>query len=68
MSVKSESHPSRLVRLAENHLLLGPVQGSPGADPALHRAPHTGTELRMTPPVDPLCGSTLEHRHGAQTG
>jgi len=45
-----QSHPAGLVDLPEDDLLLRAMNGAPGADAALHRAPDAGVEIGMTPP------------------
>ena len=44
-----QPEPAGLVRLAEDHLLLGPMQRPPGADPPLQRPPGPGAEFGMPP-------------------
>ena len=57
-----QPHAAGLVHLAEHHLLLGPEQGAPGPDAALHGSAHAGTEVRMA------AGNLLEDRHRPQAG
>jgi hypothetical protein len=43
-----QAKPSRLMPLAEDHVLLRPMDGPPGADPTLEGATYAGTEIGMT--------------------
>ena len=44
-----QSEPAGLVRLAEDHVLLGPVERPPGQDASLQRAANVGIEVGMAP-------------------
>ena len=44
-----QSHPAGLVDLPEDDLLLWAMDGAPGANPALHRAPDARSEIGMAP-------------------
>jgi hypothetical protein len=44
-----QPEPAGLVRLAEDHLLLWPMERPPGEDPSLQRAADIGVEVGMTP-------------------
>ena len=44
-----QSQPARLVRLAEDHVLLGPMKRPPGQDASLQRAADVGIEVGMAP-------------------
>src|SRR5262249_23321075 len=45
-----QTQPPRRMFLAEDDVLLGTIDGPPGADAALQGAPDTGTDLGMAPP------------------
>jgi hypothetical protein len=64
-----QPQPPRLVRLAEDHVALGPVHGPPGADAPLQRAAHAARELGVAPQQfledrdRPHAGCGLQQRH-----
>lgn len=55
-----QPHPSRLVNLPEDHLLLRAVDRAPGTDAPFDGAADTGIEIGVAP------RHLLEDRHGAQ--
>ena len=57
-----EPHSARRMLLAENHLLLGTVDGAPVPNAPLQRAAYAGVELRMP------AAQLLEHADRAQAG
>jgi hypothetical protein len=56
-----QSHPPRLLHLAEDHFPILPVQGAPLADPPFHRPAYAVRQLWMAPL------HLLEHRNCPQT-
>ena len=64
-----QAEPARHMKLAEDDVLVGAVDGAPGADAALERAPYSGAEFGMAPadlfedPDRAQARRRLEHRH-----
>ena len=57
-----QSQPAGLMRLAEDHVLLGPVERPPGQDASLQRAADVGIEVGMAP------AQLLEHSDHPDAG
>jgi hypothetical protein len=64
-----QAHPSRLVRLTEDHVPIGAVQRPPGAYAPLHRPAHPLGQVGVTPPhlledgYRSQLRRRLQHRH-----
>jgi hypothetical protein len=57
-----QAEPTRFVNLSEDHLLLGPMNGAPKADPPFQRPANSGAHVGVADLAVVVAGEPLDHR------